>query len=420
MTTESDVADRARASQFHSSPALHAADDFLSREFLLVAACCRWPPSAVRDAAIRTAATGAVDWIRFLQLVQRHRVAGLVHDALSPAGIKPPSPIAENLAAQARRIARHNLFLAAETVRLQHSLETADIPALVLKGVPLAQLAYGSLKIKHARDIDLLVLPNRVEAALRILGHEGYALSYPAEYLSDTQRRAVLRYAREVILVSEGNNSPLELQWRLTNNPLLLKGVDAYSTPQSVYISEDVSVRTLAREDLFAYLCAHGAQHAWSRLKWLADVNALIATGAADSVHLYRHAQERGVGVCAGQTLLLCHRLFDLILPAALTDEIQSDSRSQRLATIAVQTMADPYAEAEAGRSLLGVTRVMLAQFLLGRGWAFYVAECRVASVRILDLIDLPLPPSLHFLYPLLRLPLWLWRRAMSAIGHKR
>ena len=41
-------------------------------------------------------------------------------------------------------------------------------------------------------------------------------------------------------------------------------------------------LRTLGEEDLFAYLCMHGALHWWHRLKWLADINALL--GAQNDV----------------------------------------------------------------------------------------------------------------------------------------
>ena len=43
--------------------------------------------------------------------------------------------------------------------RLQQLLDATDIPNVVLKGVALEQLAYGSLNKKQTRDIDLLVPP---------------------------------------------------------------------------------------------------------------------------------------------------------------------------------------------------------------------------------------------------------------------
>jgi hypothetical protein len=393
-------------------------------EFRLLAECCRRPMPEHGSAAIRAAAANVGDWDRFLWLANRHRVAGLVHEATSSAQAELPPAAAEELAARARHIGRRNAILLAETLRLQRALDAAEIPCLMLKGVALAQLAYGTLATKHARDIDLLVPPDHAAAALHILEREGYALSYPAARMSEAQSRAVFRYAREVQLLHRGNRLLVELHWRPTNNPLLLKGIDAHAAAQSVALGDGVGIRTLATADLFAYLCVHGAQHAWSRLKWLADFNALAAANAADLQRLYRHAQSIGAGRCAGQALLLCNRLFALSLPAALNEEIGADRTVERLARIAVETMSEDYAEAESGRSFGGALRVLFAQFLLGKGWAFLVAQHRAESVRTLDVVDVPLPPALQFLYPFLRLPLWLWRRAKfvakSAAGSAR
>jgi hypothetical protein len=414
MTIQSHAADGAPAVHHYSSSGLRAAGDAVTPEFLLAAACCRWPASQPRNIAVRNAAAGVTDWNHFLWLVRRQRVAGLVHDALPAAGIDLPSATAKKLGAWAERIGRQNSILAVETVRLQRALETADIPVLVLKGVALAQLAYGSLGAKHARDIDLLVAPERAETAMQLLEREGYVLSSPAKHLSARQRQSVVRYAREVELVHSDRHLIVELQWRVMDNPLLLRDVDAHSAAQSVTLSGGATVHTLEREDLFAYLCVHGAHHAWSRLKWLADVNALVGNDA-DIGRLYRHAQRIGAGLCAGQGLLLCQRLFALNLPDALSDELRANQRVKKLVTIALDAMTAPRAETEADGGVAGVTRIVRTQFLLGQGWAFYAAQIRAAAAGPADVIRFPLPLPLHFLYPLLRLPLWLWRRAISA-----
>jgi hypothetical protein len=394
--------------------------DTLSPEFRLIAACCRWPPSARRDIAIRDAVEKLNDWHRFLWLADRHRVAGLVYKALASAQTEPPAAVTEALSTRTQRILRRHLALLSESVRLQRALETASISCLTLKGVGLAQLAYGALSAKDTRDIDLLVSPDRAEAALHILQREGYALSYPAAELSDAQSRAVFRYAREVQLLNPSKGLRVELQWRLTKNPLLLAGVDVHSATQSVAVSGGVSIRTLAPDNLFAYLCVHGAQHAWSRLKWLADFDALASATGADLLLGYRHAESIGAGRCAGLALLLCHQLFDLDLPTVLSDEIDRDRNVRRLATIAIDTMCDDYAEADKRRSFASAMRILRAQFLLGKGPAFFVAQYSTEAVRTLDLIELPLPPALHFLYPALRLPLWLWRRVKSTVNSVR
>jgi hypothetical protein len=384
-----------------------------SPEFLLIAACCRWPPSQSRNAAVQAAAAPVTDWNAVVLAARRQRVAGLVYDALSAAGVQPPAASAAELARRAQAIYRKNLLLAAETSRLQKLLDAAGIPSVVLKGVALAQLAYGSLKVKHTRDIDLLIPPDRALTAMALLERDGYALSFPSNHLSATQRHAVVRYSREVAFIHSDNGALLELQWRVADNPKLLNEVHAGSPTQIVIVADGSSTRTLARDDLFAYLCIHGAYHAWSRLKWLADLNAFIAATDADVMHLHRHAQAKGAGFCSGQALLLCRRLFALPLPDSLASELQETARVRKLYAIAADAMADR-ARGEGGGAP-AVWRGFWTQFLLGRGWAFFAAQCRTASVGIIDVISLPLPPYLHFLYPLLRLPLWLWRRATAS-----
>jgi hypothetical protein len=394
-------------------PGRRAAGALASPEFRLVAACCRWPPSQSRHAAVQAAAAPIADWNTVVLAARRQRVVSLVYDALQAAGVPLPAAPAAEFARRAQAISRKNLLLATETCRLQTLLDAAGIPSVALKGVALAQLAYGSFKVKHTRDIDLLTPPGGALAAMALLERDGYALSFPSNHLSATQRRAVVRYSREVAFIHPDNGAFLELQWRVADNPELLKEVHAGSPTQNVVVADGLSIRTLARDDLFAYLCIHGAYHAWSRLKWLADLNAFIAAADADVMHLHRYAQAKGAGLCSGQALLLCQRLFALPLPDGLASELQGTARVRKLYAIAADAMADR-ARDEGGGGAAAAWRSFWTQFLLGRGWAFFAAQCRTASVGIIDVISLPLPPYLHFLYPLLRLPLWLWRRAAA------
>ena len=269
----------------------------LPAEFLLVAACCRWPVSAQVSSAVAEAAAGPIDWSYFARIVARQRVAGLAANALRAAGIAVPPGVARALAAGELAIARQNLRLAGETVRLQRAFAAAGIPAPALKGISLAQLAYGSPALKHGRDIDLLVPPQHALAGMALLENLGYSLQDPVPEMSEAQRRAFIAHGREAEFVNRGGGLRVELHWRLTDNPALLKGVDAFSPARDVPLTGGEAIRTLADDDLFAYLCVHGASHAWSRLKWLADLDALIAAKPdAEIMRLYRHAQGRAPG----------------------------------------------------------------------------------------------------------------------------
>lgn len=241
----------------------------LPAEFVLVAACCRWPPSPARNAAVAAAAATITDWDRLLRMAIRHRVKGLVHAALADADVKLPPAFSQSLALRAQRIAARNLATAVESVRLQALFDAARIPILVLKGAGLAQLGYGGLAIKQSKDIDLLIAAEHAEMGLQLLERQGYALRQ-AEPLTKRQRRDALRYGRELALLHPATRLEVELRWRLVESPALLMRVDIHSGRQAVTLPDIGAVRTLQDGDLFAYLCLHGAAHGWSKLKWLA------------------------------------------------------------------------------------------------------------------------------------------------------
>ena len=228
----------------------------------------------------------------------------------------------------------------------------------------------------------------------------------------------MIRYGREIEFVHSGRSIQLELQWRLVDNRCLLAGIGAHGAVHdeiagavhSVTLPDGRRLKTLAEADLFAYLCVHGASHFWARLKWLADFNASIAMrNDAELESLYRYAVKKSAGPCAGLALLLCATVFNRSLPLTLLSEISASRRVRYLIGLAMKAMAAPDID-RAG--FAAVTRNVLAPFLFGQGWRFFAGQCRAASVGVVDVLRLPLPAPLHFVYPLLRLPLWLWRRA--------
>jgi len=384
----------------------------LPLEFRLAAACCMWPPSNDRAQAIQSTSENTIDWPRFMRVVNRQRIAALVHSALTSSRVQVPASIKAELASHAQQIARQNLLSAAESVRLQSLFDSAQIPVVFFKGVTLAQLAYGSLSLKHGKDIDILVPPGLAETALQILERDGYGLSRPAEELNEAQRRALIRYGKEVALIHRTTTIEVELHWKLMDNPLLLRNVDIHSPTQDVRLFDGGGVRTLAETDLFAYLCVHGAIHAWSRLKWLADLNAFISGhDAAEIECFYHYADTKGAGFCAGQALSLCRDFLQLKVPPSLASEFRQSRRLRRLSAIAIDAMVGPDAETELIARPFATYRTYLAWFLLGRGWGYFLAQCRNFSVGLGDVLCCPLPSYLHFLYPFLRLPLWLSRR---------
>jgi hypothetical protein len=376
--------------------------------FRLACACCAWPPSPARDEAVRAAA-GGVDWRRFLRVVTRQRVPGLAYAALKAAGVAPPAEIEARLAGFAQATTVRALALAAEAVRLQALLRTAGVAVLFIKGAALAELAYAAQGLKHCRDIDLLVAPADAERAFGVLEQEGYRAIVPNGPLTPAQRRLVFRLHKDMELYQPERRFNVELHWRLIDNPVLLRSVSVASPSQAAQVLHG-QLATLADPQLFAYLATHGATHCWFRLKWLADLNAWLCSKSDDQViGFYGCAEQLGVGACAGQALLLCRLLLGFRVPTELEPRL-GGRKLRGMVAAALDAMIGPDGEVELSRRPFGPFRLLAPQFARGRGARFFLAQCRLLVDNLEDKLDYPLPPALHFLYPALRLPLWVMR----------
>lgn len=375
----------------------------LPAEIDLLAACCRWPPSDTRREATQAAAA-TVDWDRFDRVVTRHRVAGLVADGLRRADIAVPPAIA----ARAATAARQALNMARETVRLQRAFDSAGISVMFVKGATLAMLAYRDLSVKQSWDIDLLVDPEDAAAGRCLLEKLDYRLVHPE--LDHEQFSRFLSYGKECAFISEDRGIAVELHWRLISNPRLLPGISSAPQFQDVSLGGQ-PVRTLADDPLFAYLCAHGTIHGWARLKWIADVNALLANRSPEEIErLYQSAVQLGAGRTPGVALLLCHRLFALSLEPSLFRSLSADRRTEQLVETGLRCIAHGDGAEEIGRySPMGL-RMTGSHFWLVPGRSYAWSQVREKWFSSHDRVYTRLPAPVGFLYHLIRIPSFLAR----------
>ena len=381
-------------------------------EFALVAACCRWPDSEARRAAIRAAARPIEDWDRVMVVAQRHRVALLLRHGLGTAGIALPPPHDRWLAARAARLTQRNLLHFAQSLRLTDMLGAAQIDHLFVKGESLALLAYGDLTLKSATDIDLLIGPRDIARAGGLLQRSGFRRLLPAPGFPEHELPLYHAMRKDSLWVHDASGVRLELHHRLFNNRHFLPAIDLAAPRQPVSRDGQGSLPTLATPALFAYLCGHGAIQGWQRLKWVADVAALLAGRTEREIAaLHDHVQRLGAGRCAGQALLLCRDLLGTQLPPALEKALRRDRRTAALVAAARTTLTGGRGAAEpTGRRM--ALRNLRCAMLIDRRPPFQLELLRARWVSLADREMLALPRAARFLYPLLRLPLMLARAA--------
>lgn len=396
----------------------------LGPEYRLATACVVWPPSESRECAIRDAMADPVDWERFLSMLTRHRITGLARHALTSlpdVAARIPADVRNRLDNDALTLAGENLQMQAETGRLQRLFATSGARVTFLKGVPLAILAYGNLALRHSKDIDIMVSPGEVSPTGRVLEDHGYARVTGPPDLRGSRWQVWLREFYHITYLHRGKAIEVELHWRPLRNRELLYFMPDGIEQRMVRLPDGTDVPTLADEDLFAYLCAHGTLHNWLRLKWLADISALLNQRTAlEAERLYECARQRGAGLSAAHAMLFAHRVLHTPLPSALVRRLQAIPGTSSLEASAMKALLDRGFQAEP----TVWRRRTKAQYewhgLRVSGRRNLSAQLRTLLISQDDVQSLALPQGAAFLYPLIRAPRWVWRRIRQTLRPAR
>lgn len=261
-----------------------------SLEFDLVLACVRWPQETVDSARIRELARHGIRWPHFLEIVQHHQVASLVSRNLTSAGEAVPQESLTNL----RRLAIENAHICfqgiSELVRLIRLFDQRGVAFRVLKGAPLAIEAFGDATLRGSGDIDLLIGEKDIPNADTILRSEGYLPMEPEAWHSPRRMRSYIEHQKDFTYENRQNGIVLDLHWRLFRNRWLPSNAAMDEAGLAWVQLGTERIPALPVEQLFLYLCVHGALDGWLRLKWLADIGALLRRFSPQQIHMITQA----------------------------------------------------------------------------------------------------------------------------------
>ncbi len=344
-------------------------------EFALVVECCR-QAFAGGNRADAPRLVEQADWEQVLAITRRHRVQGLVWHGATALGLAMPDGVRAALSSEARGIAEHGLRAAAESSALREAFGRAGIPLLFVKGLTIGKLAYNDPFLKMAWDVDLLVPPEQVAEAGQLLQGLGYSSVTPSPDFAPESLRRWHKTSKESEW-RKPNGLVVELHTRLADNQRLIPGIDVHSPTQHVAVAPGITLPTLADDELFAYLCAHGASSSWFRLKWITDLAGFLhRRSSGDVVRLHRRSKQLGAGRAGGQALLLAHWLYGIPIELGL-------GRAENwLARAALDELTNPREPTERP---LGTRMIHLTQFFLLPGPAFKLSELkRQAQMAVL------------------------------------
>ncbi len=125
------------------------------------------------------------------------------------------------------------------------------VPVLVLKGLGVAQEAYRDPVVRLSTDLDILVPPEELSRASKLLGELGYLrIPGPEDYH--------LKFRKP------GHDIPIELHWSLhpETEPYRIPVVDLWGRSRVILVGDGkLELPCLGLEDLLIYQCLHLVKH---------------------------------------------------------------------------------------------------------------------------------------------------------------
>ena len=382
-------------------PSAKAPATYTRPEVELLLCCARTCINSETAERIKALLQEDIDWDYLLRTALWHGVMPLLYlnlNATYPEAV--PKAILDQLQNYFYANAQRNLFLTGELLKLLNLFAAHEIPAIPYKGPVLAALAYRNLAFRVFGDLDILIQRQDALKVKALLVSQGYRRSL--EQPTIAQEAMWFQTACEYNFVSNDGKVMVEPHWDIARPKFcfLLDPESLWERLEPISLAGTM-VPTFRPQDLLLIVCMNGTKDAWKSLKQICDVAELIRTHEMDWELVMKQARLLGSERMLLLSLFLASDLLGTALPEKIWQRLQAEPSVKSLAA---QVRERLFVEVD------NSPRFEDSNFSL---WDIRVRERLQDKVRYCltvvfspnegDAALLPLPPSLYFIYYLLR-----------------
>ena len=346
---------------------------------------------------------------QLLQISARHRIAPQLYTSVASCRDYSDS-FKEKLQMQYLENTKQVIIAENFLDELNQFFKKDKIQGIILKGIPLSENYYNNKFIRHSRDLDLLIDRKYLSAICNWLHSKGYRLQenifeYPEQF-----QRNYFQTNHHLAFYGILDDCPkiLEIHWKLRSFNDAFP-VDPFIDTSPLLSTQWENLRVLNHLDQFIYLCIHGAEHGWYRLKWLVDLPMLMKTVFIPWDELMKRSSELHAQQHVLSSLHLLNRLAPLhCFQTLLSGHVSNDIRKKSEYAIS-KLCSDEIIES-------GFTKAVYNIFYLSsfNGRWKRSSFWKRWFISTSDWKRFPLPPSLFFLYYPLRPIFWGIRKISS------
>ena len=237
-----------------------------------------------------------IDWRRFMRIAEAKQSLPLAYRnlaALKSGG--PPASFKEDMHRKALTMTMAALRMMSAQITFQKTcLDGCGADYAYIKGSAVAAAYYGDVGLRCARDIDVLVRETMIPAVVFQALASGYTMDFNgqrANRCSEADIVRTLRQQSEVTLRSPEGVS-VEVHCCLGKDGFAYFDSDHMLRNKVSIVAGGISLNMLHINDLFAYICYHHTGHYWSRLHWLADLDAIMHHPSFNNIDILTSAKQ--------------------------------------------------------------------------------------------------------------------------------
>ncbi len=242
----------------------------LSEDIKLIIECCKTEKNYT---LIENIVPQIKDWDKFINLSYSHGVFPLVYHTLKEFQDQISIQVLAKLKSINLDIAKQNMLMTSELIRVMKLLEENSIEALAFKGPILSHMAYRDITLRQYVDLDILIDEKDLEKASEVLIKNQFKNFYSIGLLKN---KSYIDSDNDFSFFTP-SNIHIELHWKLFREKIAkeINISNILQLKQNIIINKD-KITTLSNEILLVYLCIHGSKHLWERIEWIVDIHKII------------------------------------------------------------------------------------------------------------------------------------------------